>query len=84
MAQDNKILTEAITTLSTNTARLSGETTALSVRVIQHQGHLENLLRFEETRQTQMDDHWREMTNLKSLVADITSMTTTQTQRISA
>ncbi len=44
MVQHNKDLTEPITLLSTNTTKLSEETSALSVRVVKHQGHLENLL----------------------------------------
>ena len=62
---DHRSVTAAITTLSGNTARLSEETTALSVRVVEHQGHLENLLGFEEARQAQMDDHWQPIVALK-------------------
>ena len=81
---DHRSVTEAITKLSGNTARLSEETTALSVRVVEHQGHLENLLGFEEARQAQMDDHWKSIVALTSQVDEIKNTTTTQTQRIAA
>ena len=56
---DHISVTAALTTLSNNTARLLEETSALSVCVVEHQGHLENLLGFEEARQAQMDHHWK-------------------------
>ena len=84
MTMDSTHLTEEISTSSANIARLSGEMTALSVRVIEHQGHLENLLGLEEARQAQMDDHWREMTKLKTLINKVKSTTATQTQRLTA
>jgi hypothetical protein len=78
------VVTEAITTFSGNTARLSEETSALSVRVIEHQGHLENLLGFEEARQAQMDGHWKSIVALTSQVGEVKTTTATQTQRIAA
>ncbi len=80
MTMDSTHLTEAISTLSANIACLSGETTALSVCVTKHQGHLENLLGFKVACQAQMDDHWHKMTKLKTLVNKVKSTTATQTQ----
>ena len=51
----------AIETLSANTEKLAQETTALSVRMVEHQSHLENLLGFEEARRQQMDDHVKQV-----------------------
>ena len=81
---DNSSFTAAITTISTNTAKLAQETSALSVRVVDHQTHLENLLGFEEARRQQMDDHVTRMGELAALIADVGSQTTVQTQRVSA
>ena len=81
---DHRSVTAAITTLSGNPAQLSEETTALSVRVVKHQGHLKNLLGFEEARQAQMDDHWQSIVALKQQVEEATKTTATQTQRLVA
>ena len=82
--RDHQSVTAAITTLSGNTARLSEETTALSVRVIEHQDHLENLLGFEEARRAQMDDHWRSIVDITAAVDEVKTTATTQTDRITA
>ena len=82
--RDHASVTAAITTLSGNTARLSEETTALSVRVVEHQDHLENLLGFEEARRHQMDDHWRSIEEIKSAVEDAKTAATTQSNRLTA
>ena len=81
---DHASMTAAIATLSRNTARLSEETSTLSVRVVEHQDHLENLLGFEEARQTQMDDHWKSIAALTSRVEEVSHTTATQHQRIAA
>ena len=81
---DNSSFTAAITTISANTAKLAQETSALSVRVVDHQAHLENLLGFEEARRKQMDDHVTRMGELAALIADVGSQATVQTQRVSA
>jgi len=44
----NSYFSTAIKTISTNTCRLAEETSALSVRVVEHQSHLDHLLSFEE------------------------------------
>ncbi len=79
--RDHVSVTKAITTLSSNTARLSEETTALSVRVVERQDHLENLLGFEEARRAQMDDHWRSIVEIKSAVEEAQSAATKQADR---
>ena len=81
---DQRSVTAAITKLSANTTRLSEETTALSTRVIEHQGHLENLLGFEEARQNQMDDHWKSIVDLKLELEEATKASATQQQRLTA
>jgi hypothetical protein len=81
---DQRSVTAAITALSGNTARLSEETTALSTRVVEHQGHLENLLGFEEARQAQMDDHWQSIVDLKSQLEEANKSSATQHQRLVA
>ena len=81
---DHISVTAALATLSSNTARLSEETSALSVRVVEHQGHLENLLGFEEARQAQMDDHWKSISALTSQVEEVSATAATQTQRLVA
>ena len=63
-----------------NNTRLLEETTALSIRVVEHQGHLENLLGFEEARQAQMDDHWQSIVALEKA----SKATDTQQQRLAA
>ncbi len=82
--RDHQSVTAAITTLSSNTARLSEETTALSVRVVEHQDHLENLLGFEEARRTQMDDHWRSIVDINAAINEVKTNATTQTDRFTA
>ena len=74
----------AIETISANTDKLAQETTALSVRMVEHQSHLENLLGFEEARRQQMDDHVKQMIELAALIAEVKSNATMQTQRVSA
>ena len=81
---DHVSITSTIATLSRNTARLSEETSALSVHVVEHQDHLENLLGFEEARRTQMDDHWKSIAALTSRVEEVSHTTATQHQRIAA
>ena len=74
----------AIETISTNNTKLAQETSNLSVRVVEHQSHLENLLGFEEARRQQMDDHVKQMGDLAALVADVKTNATVQTERVSA
>jgi len=57
LEQHNSSFSTAIATISTNTCRLAEETSALSARVVEHQSHLDHLLRFKEARRQQMDDH---------------------------
>ena len=53
----NSSFSTAIKTISKNTCRVVEETSALSVRVVEHQSHLEHLFSFEEAWRHQMDDH---------------------------
>ena len=69
----NSSFSTAIETISTNTCRLAGETSALSVRVVEHQSHLEHLLSFEEARRQQMDDHVKQMGELTALISEVKS-----------
>jgi hypothetical protein len=46
--KDISSFTSAIATISSNTTKLAQETSTLSVRVVEHQHHLDNLLGFEE------------------------------------
>ena len=80
----NSSFNTAIKTISTNTSRLVEETSALSVRVVEHQSHLEHLLSFEEARQQQMDNHVKQMGKLTALISEVKSQSTTHTQRVSA
>jgi hypothetical protein len=50
LQQHNSSFTAAIETISTKTIKLAEETSALSVRVVEHQLHLKHLLGFEEAR----------------------------------
>ena len=81
---NNTSTTAAIETISSNTAKLAQETSALSVRMVEHQMHLENLLGFEEARRQQMDDHVKQMNELAAFIAEVKSNATVQTQRVSA
>ncbi len=81
---DNSCFTAAITAISTNTAKLAHETSALSVRVVDHQTHLENLLGFEEAWRQQMDEHVTRMGELAALIMEVGSQATVQTQHVSA
>jgi hypothetical protein len=73
-------LSTSLCTVNENNARLSAEASYLSSRILQHQVHLGNLMKFEEARRAQMDNHWRAMETLTSSVeaarADSTSATT--------
>jgi hypothetical protein len=70
-------LSTLLRTVNENNARLSAEASNLSSRILQHQVHLDNLMKFEEARRAQMDNHWRAMETLTSSVetawADSTS-----------
>ena len=80
----NSSFSTAIKTISTNTSRLAEETSALSVRVVEHQSHLEHLLSFDEARRPQMDDHVKQMSKLTVLILEVKSQSHTHTQRVSA
>jgi hypothetical protein len=80
----NSSFSTAIETISTNTSRLAEETSALSVRVVEHQSHLEHLLSFEEARRQQMDEHVKQMDKLTALISEVKSQSHTHTQRVSA
>ena len=80
----NSSFSTAIKTISTNTCRLTEETSALSTRVVEHQSHLDHLLSFEEARRQQMDDHVKQMGELTALISEVKSQSATQTQRVSA
>ncbi len=73
-------LSTLLCTVNENNARLSAEASNLSSRILQHQVHLDKLMKFEEARRAQMDNHWRAMETLTSSVktarADSTSATT--------
>ena len=73
LQQHNLSFTAAIKTISTNTAKLAQETSALSVRVVEHQSHLEHLLGFEEARRQQMEDHVKQMGKLTTLITEVKS-----------
>ena len=84
IARTTESTAKHIELISANTNELARETTALSVRMVEHQSHLENLLGFEEARRQQMDDHVKQMLELAALIAEVKSDSTTQTQRVSA
>jgi hypothetical protein len=73
-------LSTSLCTVNENNTRLSAEDSDLSSRILQHQVHLDNLMKFEEACRAQMDNHWRAMETLTSLVeaarADSTLATT--------
>jgi hypothetical protein len=77
-------ITTAIESISSNTAKLAQETSSLSVQVVEHQAHLDNLLGFEETRRQQMDDHVKHMGDLTALIAEVKSQANIQTQHVLA
>jgi chromosome segregation ATPase len=84
LQHNNSSITAAIENIASNTAKLAQETSSLSVRVVEHQLHLENLLGFEEAWRQQMDDHVKQMGELTALIAEVKSHATIQTQRVSA
>ena len=84
LQQNNSSFTVAIQTILMNTATLAQETSALSVQVVEHQSHLDNLLGFEEAWRQQMDDHVKPTSNLTVLITEVRSNTTIQTQHILA
>jgi len=84
LEQHNSSFSTAIATKSTNTCRLTEETSALSARVVEHQSHLHHLLRFEEAWRQQMDDHVKQMGELTVLISEVKSQSTTHTQRVLA
>lgn len=84
LQQNNSSFTVAIQTILMNTATLAQETSALSVQVVEHQSHLDNLLGFEEAWRQQMDDHVKQRSDLSALITEVRSNTTIQTQSILA
>jgi hypothetical protein len=71
-------------TVTANNAKLSKETQRLSSRILEHQTHLDHLMKFKETQCQQMDNHWRAMEDLKSVVEATTTDSKTQTLRLLA
>ena len=80
----NSSFSTAIETISTNTCRLAEETSALSARVVEHQSHLDHLLRFEEAWRQHMDDHVKQMGELTAVISEVKSQSTTHTQCVLA
>jgi hypothetical protein len=50
-------LSTLLCTVKENNARLSAKASNLSSHILQHQVHLDNLMKFEEARRAQMDNH---------------------------
>ena len=84
LQQHNSSFTAAIETISTKTIKLAEETSALSVRVVEHQLHLKHLLGFEEAPRQKMDNLVKQMSKFTVLILEVKSHSTTHTQRVSA
>jgi hypothetical protein len=66
-------------------------TATLTNRIEDHQSWLSNLMSFEEQRQAQIDNHWRQMTDLKEtingmqrMIADDRAASLIRSQRLTA
>ena len=84
LRQHNSSFTAAIETISTNMIKLAEETSALFVRVVEHQLHLEHLLGFEEAPRQKMDNLVKQMSKFTVLILEVKSHSTTHTQRVLA